>query len=117
MATVGIMNVLVDEGAAHGIIVNAVSPIAKTRVWGVEDEPDELKPEAVAPGAVFLASGACIEGGWILRAANGQFHATRAVEAEGVDYPRDLRAVHAGTPAAVAKAWDQISVLAHELRS
>lgn len=117
MAAVGIMNVLADEGAAHGIIVNAVSPVAKTRMWGVEGEPNELKPETVAPGVAFLASAACIEGGWILRAANGQFHATRAVEAEGVVYPRDLRAVHAGTPAAVAKAWDQIAVLAQEPRS
>ena len=117
MAAVGIMNVLADEGAAHGIIVNAVSPVAKTRMWGVEGEPDELKPEAVAPGVAFLASAACSEGGWILRAANGQFHATRVVEAEGVDYPRDLRAVHAGTPAAVATAWDRITVLAREPRS
>ena len=117
MAAVGIMNVLADEGAAHGIIVNAVSPVAKTRMWGVEGEPDELKPEAVAPGVAFLASAACSEGGWILRAANGQFHATRVVEAEGVDYPRDLRAVHAGPPAAVATAWDRITVLAREPRS
>ncbi|RIV88177.1 SDR family NAD(P)-dependent oxidoreductase [Aurantiacibacter xanthus] len=117
MAAVGIMNVLADEGAAHGIIVNAVSPVAKTRMWGVEGEPDELKPEAVAPGVAFLASAACSEGGWILRAANGQFHATRLVEAEGMDYPRDLRAVHAGTPAEVATAWDQIAVLAQEPRS
>lgn len=117
MAAVGIMNVLADEGAAHGIIVNAISPVAKTRMWGVEGEPDELKPEAVAPGVAFLASDACTEGGWILRAANGQFHATRAAEAERVDYPRDLRAVQAATPAAVAMAWDRIAVLAREPRS
>lgn len=117
MAAVGIMNVLADEGAAHGIIVNAVSPVAKTRMWGVEGEPDELKPEAVAPGVAFLVSDACTEGGWILRAANGQFHATRAAEAEGVDYPRDLRAVQAATPVAVAMAWDRIAVLAREPRS
>ncbi|WP_295813517.1 SDR family NAD(P)-dependent oxidoreductase [uncultured Nitratireductor sp.] len=117
MAAVGIVNVLADEGAAHGIVVNAASPVAKTRMWGVEGEPDELKPEAVAPGVAFLASGACTEGGWILRAANSQFHATRAAEAEGVDYPRDLCAVRADTPAAVAAAWDRIAVLAREPRT
>lgn len=116
MATVGIMNVLADEGAAHGIIVNAVSPVAKTRMWGVEDEPDELKPEAVAPGVAYLASAACKQGGWILRAANGQFHATRAAEAAGVDYPRNLRGICADTPAAVAAAWDQIAIIAQEPR-
>ncbi|MET4679600.1 SDR family NAD(P)-dependent oxidoreductase [Stenotrophomonas rhizophila] len=115
-AAVGIVNVLAAEGAAHGIVVNAVSPVAKTRMWGVEGEPDELHPEAVAPGVVFLASRACIEGGWILRASNGQFHATRLSEAEGVRYPRDLRAVVAGNIDAVARQWPQIAKAAVEPR-
>ena len=116
MAAVGLVNVLAEEGAAHGIVVNAVSPVAKTRMWGVAGAPEDLKPEAVAPGVAFLASDACTRGGWILRAANGQFHATRATEADGVDYPRDLRAVPADTPAAVAAAWDRIAVPAREPR-
>lgn len=116
MAAVGIMNVLANEGSEHGIFVNAVSPVAKTRMWGVEGEPEDLKPEAVAPGVAFLASGACTEGGWVLRAANGQFHAARALEAEGVDYPRDLRAVTADSPSAVAAAWDKIAFAAPEAR-
>ncbi|MCB1354673.1 MAG: SDR family NAD(P)-dependent oxidoreductase [Rhodobacteraceae bacterium] len=116
MAAVGIVNVLAGEGAEHGIIVNAVSPVARTRMWGVEGEPEDLKPDAVAPGVAFLASDACTEGGWILRAANGQFHATRAVEAEGVSYPLDLRAVPAGTCAAVAEAWERIALPAREPR-
>lgn len=115
-AAVGIVNVLAAEGAAHGIVVNAVSPVAKTRMWGVEGEPDELHPEAVAPGVVFLASRACIEGGWILRASNGQFHATRLSEAEGVRYPRDLQAVVAGNIEAVARQWPQIAKSAVEPR-
>lgn len=66
LAAVGIVNVLAAEGAAHGIVVNAVSPVAKTRMWGVEGEPDELHPDAVAPGVAFLcpvhawtAAGSC----------------------------------------------------------
>lgn len=117
MAAVGIVNVLASEGVEHGIVVNAVSPVAKTRMWGVEGESEDLKPEAVAPGVAFLASEACTEGGWILRAANGQFHATRAAEAEGVDYPRDLCAFRANSPAAVAAAWDRIAVMAREPRA
>jgi len=108
-AAVGIVNVLAAEGAAHGIVVNAVSPVAKTRMWGVEGEPDELHPEGVAPGVVFLASRACIEGGWILRASNGQFHATRLTEAEGVHYPRDLRAVSARSIDDVAAQWQDMA--------
>lgn len=110
MAVVGIMNVLAAEGAASGIVVNAVSPVAKTRMWGVDGEPDNLRPVDVAPGVAFLASTACTEGGWILRAANGQFHATRSAEAEGVDYPYDLRAVHAATVDDVAAGWSRIAV-------
>jgi len=117
MATVGIVNVLAAEGAAHGIVVNAISPVAKTRMWGVEGEPDELRPSEVAPGAAFLVSDACTEGGWILRASNGQFHATRACEAHGVTYPRDLRAVRAATVDEVASNWPRIAVPAVEPRA
>lgn len=45
-ATLGIANILLREGAAHGILVNTISPVAKTRMWGVEGEPDELRPDA-----------------------------------------------------------------------
>ncbi|MBB5223596.1 NAD(P)-dependent dehydrogenase (short-subunit alcohol dehydrogenase family) [Amaricoccus macauensis] len=116
MAAVGIVNVLAAEGVAHGIVVNAVSPVAKTRMWGVEGEPDELRAADVAPGVAFLASDACSEGGWILRAANGQFHATRAAEAAGVDYPRDLRAIRAVTADEVAAQWQRIAMPAVEPR-
>lgn len=116
MAAVGIVNVLAAEGAAHGIVVNAISPVAKTRMWGIEGEPDELRPTEVAPGAVYLASEACSEGGWILRAANGQFHAARATEASGVDYPRDLLGVRASTIEEVAAQWQRIAVASVEPR-
>ena len=116
LAAVGIVNVLAAEGAAHGIVVNAVSPVAKTRMWGVQGEPDELHPDAVAPGVAYLASVACTQGGWVLRASNGQFHATRSVEAEGVAYPRDLRAVPANCIEAVAAQWSAIAPWAVEPR-
>jgi hypothetical protein len=29
------MNILAAEGEEHRILVNAVSPVAKTRMWGV----------------------------------------------------------------------------------
>lgn len=116
LAAVGIVNVLAAEGAPHGIVVNAVSPVAKTRMWGVEGEPDELHPDAVAPGVAFLVSPACVDGGWILRASNGQFHATRSTEAEGVAYPRDLRAVRAGSIEDIAGQWPSIAPTVVESR-
>ncbi|MCF7749593.1 SDR family NAD(P)-dependent oxidoreductase [Bacillus subtilis subsp. subtilis] len=116
LAAVGIVNVLAAEGAAHGIVVNAVSPVAKTRMWGVDGEPDELHPDAVAPGVAFLVSAACVDGGWVLRASNGQFHATRSTEADGVTYPRDLRAVRAVSIEDVAGQWAAIAPRVAETR-
>lgn len=108
MAQLGIMNALSMEGAESGILVNAVSPVAKTRMWGVTGEPENLKPEWVTPGVVFLASRQCQDSGYVLRASNGQFTATRFVENPGVDYPVDLARVKAATAEQVAQRWDQI---------
>lgn len=108
MAQLGIMNALSHEGVEAGIKVNAISPVAKTRMWGVTEEPDELKPEWVTPGVLFLASEQCEDTGYILRASNGQFTATRFTENPGVDYPRNLARIKAGSAEAVAAAWNSI---------
>lgn len=117
MAAVGIANALAREGEADGILVNAISPVAKTRMWGVEGEPDELEPDAVAPGALYLVSTESSASGWVLRASNGQFAATRATEAEGVDYPRDLKGVAAADAEEVAAAWPRIAAAVAEARA
>lgn len=108
MAQLGIMNALSIEGGPVGILVNAISPVAKTRMWGVSGEPDNLKPEWVTPGVVFLASQHCQDSGYVLRASNGQFTATRFVESPGVDYPLDLAQIKAATAEQVAQLWDRI---------
>ncbi|MGY2096697.1 SDR family NAD(P)-dependent oxidoreductase [Pseudomonas simiae] len=108
MAQLGIMNALSHEGAEAGIKVNAISPVAKTRMWGVTEEPDELKPDWVTPGVVFLASEQCQDSGYVLRASNGQFTATRFTENPGVDYPRNLARIKASSAEAVAAAWNSI---------
>lgn len=108
MAQLGIMNALSMEGATDGILVNAVSPVAKTRMWGVTGEPDNLKPQWVAPGVIFLASELCQDTGYILRASNGQFTATRFSENDGVDYPVDLARVKASSAEQIAQLWDHI---------
>lgn len=108
MAQLGIMNALSHEGLDAGIKVNAISPVAKTRMWGVTDEPDELKPEWVTPGVLFLASTQCEDTGYIVRASNGQFTATRLTENPGVEYPRNLARIKADSAEAVAAAWPRI---------
>jgi NAD(P)-dependent dehydrogenase (short-subunit alcohol dehydrogenase family) len=109
MAQIGLMNVLAVEGKAHGILVNAISPVAKTRMWNVQDEPEELRPDQVAPGVLYLASSECQESGFILRASNGQFAAVRWVERDNVDYPFNLAAVESSTAEDLATRWQEIT--------
>lgn len=108
MGQVGIMNALSMEGEPHGILVNAVSPVAKTRMWGIVQPPDDLKPEWVAPGVLYLASPLCQDTGVILRASNGQFTATRFCENPGVTYPTNLGRVECATVEDIAKNWERI---------
>jgi len=109
MAQIGLMNVLAVEGKAHGILVNAISPVAKTRMWGIQDEPDDLRPDQVAPGVLYIASAECQDSGFILRAGNGQFTGARWVERENVDYPIDLAAVEVSTAEDLASRWQDIA--------
>ncbi len=109
MAQIGLMNVLAVEGKEHGILVNAISPVAKTRMWNVQDEPENLRPDQVAPGVLYLASPECRESGFILRASNGQFTAVRWIERDNVDYPLNLAAVESSTAEDLATRWQEIA--------
>lgn len=108
MAQLGIMNALSMEGAAQGILVNAVSPVAKTRMWGITQPPENLKPEWVVPGVLYLASSLCYDTGVILRASNGQFTATRFCENPGVDYPTNLARISCDSIEDIARNWSLI---------
>ncbi len=109
MAQIGLMNVLAVEGALYGILVNAISPVAKTRMSNVQDDSENLRPDQVAPGVLFLASPECRESGFILRASNGQFTAVRWIERDNVDYPLNLAAVESSTAEDLATRWQEIA--------
>ena len=49
MAQLGLMNALAAAGAAYGIRVNAISPVAATRMFFSPVASGELRPEQVAP--------------------------------------------------------------------
>jgi NAD(P)-dependent dehydrogenase (short-subunit alcohol dehydrogenase family) len=71
-AQYGLMNALAIEAANDGVLINAVSPVAATRVY-TGPEPERYAPELVSPGVAYLASDACHDFGLVLRAAAGSF--------------------------------------------
>ena len=86
LGVVGLMNTLRAEGAKYDIRVNALAPVAATRM--TEDIlPDEAKvllnPEEVTPGVVFLVSKGA-PSGIILAAGAGGYAAARVYETKGI---------------------------------
>ena len=86
LGIIGFMNTLKLEGQRNNIHVNAISPIAATRMTENIMPPavfERLKPEFVTPGVVFLASEEAPTGA-ILTAGGGAFALSRIYETEGV---------------------------------
>ena len=73
MGLVGLMNVLAIEGAKHDIKVNAIAPVAGTRMTQELLGPmaDKLEPALVSPVVAYLASEACAVTGEIYSVAGG----------------------------------------------
>jgi NAD(P)-dependent dehydrogenase (short-subunit alcohol dehydrogenase family) len=83
MAQVGLMVGLAAELHDTNIRVNAISPVAATRV--LRRSAPELSAELVAPGVAFLASSACGVSGAVLNAAGGRFSAAWWDRSESID--------------------------------
>jgi NAD(P)-dependent dehydrogenase (short-subunit alcohol dehydrogenase family) len=86
LGIIGFMNTLKLEGQKNNIHVNAISPVAGTRMTENLMPPEvleRLKPEYVTPGVVFLCSEEAPTGA-ILTAGAGAFALSRIVETEGV---------------------------------
>ncbi len=86
LAIVGFMNTIKLEGQKNGVHVNAISPVAATRMTEGLMPPEvleKLKPEYVTPGVVYLASEEAPTGA-ILAAGAGAFALSRIYETEGV---------------------------------
>jgi len=73
MGLVGLMNVLAIEGAKNDIKVNAIAPVAGTRMTQELLGPmaDKLEPALVSPVVAYLASEACDVTGEIYSVAGG----------------------------------------------
>jgi len=106
LGIIGFMNTIKLEGQKNNVHINAISPVAATRMTEnlmPAATLERLKPEYVTPGVVYLASEEAPTGA-ILAAGAGVFALARIYETEGVHLGE------AGLSAeAVRDSWDKIS--------
>jgi len=87
MGIIGFMNTIKIEGQKNNVHINAISPVAATRMTEnlmPAETLERLKPEYVTPGVVYLASEEAPTGA-ILAAGAGVFALARIYETEGVN--------------------------------
>jgi NAD(P)-dependent dehydrogenase (short-subunit alcohol dehydrogenase family) len=110
LALVGLMNVIKLEGVRNGILVNAVAPIAATRMTEAlmpKHALAHLKSEYVSAAVAYLSSEQCQCSGHVISAGAGYFARTQMMEGEGAFLEGDA----AADPDAVAAAYGRISDL------
>jgi NAD(P)-dependent dehydrogenase (short-subunit alcohol dehydrogenase family) len=87
LAVVGLINALRLEGQKYNIMVNALAPVAGTRMTESLMTPElleKLKPEYVSPMVAYLCSEQCQRTGEIWSAGAGYFARIEYREAPGV---------------------------------
>lgn len=103
----GFMHAVKLDSVKHGILINAISPFALTRMGAIF--PKELErlidPAQVAAGVAWLASDACTLNGEILVAGGGHFAVARTYESRGID----LADPTAASAEIVAARWAEIA--------
>ncbi len=105
----GLTRTMSIELQKHRVTVNAIAPIAKTRM--TEDLPmfqgvDTLTPEHIAPAALFLSSDLCGDRtGHVLAVAGARVYAFKVVETPG-----RFKETDAGvwTAQEIAESWEAI---------
>lgn len=109
MAVVGFMNTLKLEGARNNITINALAPLAATRIAepsGIFDtyDADLVTPEAVAAMVAYLVSEDCTDSGNVISATAGYYSRIQVMEGAGVQVdPRETM-----TPEKISELWPQI---------
>lgn len=92
MALNGFINCLRFEGAKYNIMLNAISPSARTRMTENLIPPalaEYMRPELVSPAVAYLASEACTVSGEIIAATAGTFARVQYFMTEGVAFDPD----------------------------
>lgn len=87
MALVGLANTLSIEGGRRGILVNAVCPVAGTRMTETVLPADlvaALRPELVAPIVAYLCHESCTDNGCVIECGGGWAGKLRRERSRGV---------------------------------
>jgi len=111
MGLVGLMNTLKIEGAKYDIKVNAVAPLAATRLTRdvlPPDLVDRLKPEFVTPLVLYLTSERCPVSGGVYNAGLGHYSRVAVVSGPGTWLGEEDQIP---TPEEIAAHWSQITSL------
>ena len=110
MGLIGFMNTLKLEGEKYNIKINAVAPMAATRLTEdvlPSDLFEKIKPEFVAPLVLYLCSDTCAETGMIFNAGMGIFNRA-AVVPDRERWSATGRPTHAEQ---IHQQWDAINNL------
>jgi NAD(P)-dependent dehydrogenase (short-subunit alcohol dehydrogenase family) len=87
----GFTRVLALEGAGHGIMVNAIAPIASTRMTEgiLGDLAAKVSPDSVSPLVAYLAHETCSVNGHVYSVAGGRIARIFVAETRGVVLPEN----------------------------
>jgi len=82
----GLTRVLAIEGASHGIKVNAIAPLAATRMTGdiLGDLAAKVSPDSVSPLVAYLTHEECAVNGHVYSVAGGRIARIFVAETDGV---------------------------------
>lgn len=109
MGLVGFMNTLKLEGEKYNININAVAPIAATRLTSdilPPDLQDKMRPEFIAPLVLYLCSDQCTASGNIYNAGMGMYNRAALVTGPGAIIGDDGKIP---SPEDIAGKWEEIS--------
>ena len=107
LGLVGLSNTLAIEGRKRGVLVNAIAPIAGSRLTETvlpKELIDALRPEYVSPLVAWLCHESSTETGGLFEVGGGYFAKLRWERTEG----KKIKLGKAIAPEALAAGWSEV---------